>query len=42
MFATGVVDYAMGSYLQKIYLQQPAAPAAPAGNGTRDGGSQPG
>jgi energy-converting hydrogenase Eha subunit A len=26
MFATGVIDYVMGSYLQKLYLQ-PSAPA---------------
>jgi hypothetical protein len=33
MLATGVVDYAMGRYLQRMYLQPaqpPAGPAAPA------------
>lgn len=41
MFATGVVDYAMGSYLQKIYLQQPSTPS---NQGARDpgAGGQPG
>ncbi len=33
MFATGVVDYAMGSYLQKIYLQSASSGAQPAGDG---------
>jgi len=41
MFATGVIDYAMGSYLQKIYLQQPAAPASGSPRDT-DAGGQPG
>lgn len=41
MFATGVVDYAMGSYLQKIYLQQPSAPSSP-GARDSDAGGQPG
>jgi len=35
MFATGVVDYAMGSHLQRIYLQQSAP--APAANDSQAG-----
>ena len=30
MFATGVVDFAMGRYLQRLYLQPAAPPAAQA------------
>ncbi len=32
MFATGVVDFAMGRYLQRLYVQ-PATRAAPADDG---------
>ncbi len=46
MFATGVVDFAMGRYLQRMYLQpagqqggQPAASSADGGAGSPGAGS---
>jgi len=42
MFATGVVDYAMGNYLQRIYLQQQPAATASAPPRDSDTGGQPG
>jgi hypothetical protein len=53
MFATGVVDYAMGSYLQRLYLQpaqsgqamqpgQPGQPDSGSGSTGSPGGSNAG